>query len=231
MLGALIIFLQFALYWYCWSVNKRLSVQKASNIPITKRQFLWCSILNFIVLVPIIMIPFVSLLLIFGMEKEVGEDGMMIVSFLLSIIFVFCIIGYQYSKYRFCFSSEGLFGNFPNKSKQLYSEIQEMLVHPQSFKESYPFVEFVKANGPHIGRVSHTNNSTGKTFYTLEIRDDNGKTVSVRFHSSLGELSAEQLRERKGELYVGKRNIDHRWYLYDAAFRESGKWDSVDLGI
>lgn len=230
MLGVLVVFLQFLLYGYCWKLNRGLSALKKSGNTITTMQFLWCSVINFIVLVPILTFPFYFLGLFFGLEKYLGESGFVVFGILMSLILVFCIIAYQYSKYKNCIKSSGLLKTAIDKSKIVTSSAKVALFSPSSFIETYTFIDFVKLNGSHVGIVTHTNKMTGDKFCTVDIKDSEGKTVSVRFHSSLGELTAEQLKCRKEELFVGKRAIDHRWYLYDTHYKDNS-WQDVDLGV
>lgn len=97
---------------------------------------------------------------------------------------------------------------------------------PNSFSEAWLFTSFVKTFGPNIGLASHVNSKTNAMFHTCEICDSKGKTVSVRFDPSLGELTPDQLKERKSELFVGKRKDNNRYYLYDINYRE---WYDVEL--
>lgn len=116
----------------------------------------------------------------------------------------------------------------PKTSKAL-SDIKAHVFKPASFIESFHFIDFVQEHGKNIRLYSHVNGVTGKLFHTLEITDDNGKTTSVRFHASLGELSAEELKSKKDKLFVGKRALDRRWYLYDINYNDNS-WEEVDLG-
>ncbi len=102
---------------------------------------------------------------------------------------------------------------------------------PDDFSEAWQFCTFVKFFGPNIHKESHTNNTTKKVFRTLEVSDYTGKTVSIRFSSYLGELSAEELKERKEELFVGKRKDNHRWYLYDKNYKRSEPWEDIKVVI
>lgn len=99
------------------------------------------------------------------------------------------------------------------------------------FIEVVYFVDFVKNYGPNTAIASHINHKDNSEFSTLEISNEVGRTVSVRFHASLGELSVEKLRSLKENLYVGKDPKDGRWYLFDNNFRETKKWEDVDLGL
>lgn len=100
-----------------------------------------------------------------------------------------------------------------NKTSDIYK--------PCAFSEAWTFMSFVKIFGPKIGLVSHMNSRTKDIFHTCEISDSDGKTISVRFDPSLGELTSNQLKERKMELWVGKRKDNNRYYLYDKTYKVS----------
>lgn len=102
---------------------------------------------------------------------------------------------------------------------------------PDDFSEAWRFCTFMKFFGPKIQRASHTNGETQAVFHTLEISDYTGKTVSVRFSSYLGELSTEELRERKDELFIGKRKDNHRWYLYDKNYVRREPWECINIEL
>lgn len=75
MLGALVVFLQFLLYGLCWNLNKKMKDLKDAGNSISMGLFVGCSIVNFIVLVPILTIILWAILLgIFGFKGPVGED-------------------------------------------------------------------------------------------------------------------------------------------------------------
>lgn len=232
MLGALVVFLQFLLYGLCWNLNKKMKDLKDAGNSISMGLFVGCSIVNFIVLVPILTIILWPILLgIFGFKGPVNEDGMLVVAGIFSCILSLCVIFLHYNMYKDYLFDTNHIGNILEKSTEIFKDTKQRITNPDTFTEVFSFIEFVKANGPTVGLASHTNKNTGKEFHTLEIKDDTGKTISVRFHSSLGELSSEQLKERKSELYVGKRNSDLRWYLYDKNYKDTNGWEEVDLGI
>lgn len=114
-----------------------------------------------------------------------------------------------------------------NNAKVKFDEVKDGIFHPNTFTEVWPFVDYIKQNGAVIGLQSHLNKITGKPFTTCEVRDVNGKTKSIHFSKSLGELSSQQLKDRKDKLFVGKTN-NGRLYLFDKYFKE---WEDVDLGI
>lgn len=109
--------------------------------------------------------------------------------------------------------------------KEPLQKTRDFIFKPNFFSEAWSFREFVQLHGPHVGLQSHINRKTQKIFHTLEIYNSEGKTYSVRFSLSLGELNAQQLNDRKDKLYVGKTN-NGRYYLYDEYFKE---WEDVDL--
>ena len=230
MLGALILAIQVFLYWYCWGLNKQLKIKKANNTKITKSSFVWCCFINFIVLVPIFSLVFLVLSnIIIGEFKTMNDDGVLVVIFLLAIISVLCLIAYHYSKYKDYIDNDS--GVMPDAIGQTVADVRQAVSSPNSFLETMSFRDFVMKYGPKVGIASHINKVTGREFHTVEVKDSDGKTVSIRFHSSLGDLSSEQLKNRKDELYVGKRAMDHRWYLYDTHFTENGKWEDVELSF
>ena len=101
MLGALVVFFQFLLYGLCWNLNKKIKSLKDAGSSITMGLFIGCSIVNFIVLVPILSIILWPILLgIFGFKGPVGEDGLLAVAGILAVIITSCVIAFQYSKYK-----------------------------------------------------------------------------------------------------------------------------------
>lgn len=121
---------------------------------------------------------------------------------------------------------EGTTNNFSEQHVTTTATSTSDVYKPCAFAEAWTFMSFVKIFGPKIGIASHMNNRTNVIFHTCEVSDSNGRTVSVRFDSSLGELTSKQLKERKMELWVGKRKDNNRYYLYDKNYKE---WLDIDL--
>ena len=106
-----------------------------------------------------------------------------------------------------------------------FSKINNVVLKPNTFCEVWTLTDFVGKYGTSVGIESHINNTTGKVFHTCEVRNNLGKTYSIRFTSSLGELSAQELKDRKDKLFVGKTN-NGRYYMYDKFYKE---WEEVNL--
>lgn len=111
-----------------------------------------------------------------------------------------------------------------DKTLQSVEHIKKAIFKPNSFCAAWKFIEFVNMHGPHVGIAGHVTKE-GKLFHTCEISDDEGKTVSVRFSASLGELDNQQIKEMKDRLFVGKTNSG-KYYLYDEQFKD---WQDVDI--
>ena len=101
----------------------------------------------------------------------------------------------------------------------------------KAFSETYTCKEFMILKGPKACLQRHKNRKTVEPFQTLEVEDGSGHITSVRFSSSLGELTLEQISSRQDELYVGYRGDLNAWYLYDAHYAGRTEWEAVDLDI
>lgn len=212
-----------SLFWLCCNVANALSEEKDAGHYISRIQFLGYCLLLFTA-------GAYTAYIVFGLLHDSRmlhgfEELFFALILILAGLFVLSAIWQQYKKYKECFPPVNIDGGNP-----LVRGIKAIIIEPEFFIESYSFIEFVQMKGSKVGKVSHINRLTKKTFYTLEIQDSTGKTTSVRFHSSLGELSVEQLKERKAELFVGKKTLGHRWYLYDKSFNERN-WKEVNLEV
>ena len=105
-------------------------------------------------------------------------------------------------------------------------DTNDVVFKPNAFAEAWSFGDFIKMFGPKVGLASHINKRTGTEFHTCEISNSEGRTLSIRFDSSLGELNASQFKERKNELWIGRRKDNGCFYLYDINFRD---WSDVDF--
>ena len=229
MLGTFVGFLGFvcAVYWWVLAKQFRKYCKGEESMPVVL--FVIYCVLSIIVWGFILLVVFSALpeFLPRHYNHKLSNAPEILFGIVLVIIVAFVVIQCR------------LYVMTPKKRKRQNSDVgsylkdkaMQPLKSPESFTEVFSFVEFVKTNGPTVGLVSHTNSSNGKEFHTLEIKDDSGKTVSVRFHSSLGELNSKELKERKHNLMVGKRISDQRWYLYDKNFEDNSGWEEVDLGI
>ena len=89
-----------------------------------------------------------------------------------------------------------------------------------TFSDALKFNDFMKIYGPHIEKVWHKNSRTNNEYCTLDITSPSGNTFSIRFHPTLGELSASDIKERKNELFVVKRKDNNEYYLIDNNYEE-----------
>lgn len=112
-------------------------------------------------------------------------------------------------------------------SKEPLQKIKNVLFKPNTFCSAWTLEDFSNLYGQHAKILSHFNRTTQKVFHTCEIYNDEGKTYSLRFSASLGELSLQELKDRKSKLYVGKTN-NGRYYLYDEYYKE---WETIDLNF
>lgn len=93
------------------------------------------------------------------------------------------------------------------------------------FVEDYTLLDFVRKFGPKMQIGEHTYN--GKVFHTCRFIKSNGEITDVRFFSQLGELTKEQIRDRKAKLFVGKMKSG-KYYLHDDNVEE---WEEVDFNL
>ena len=91
------------------------------------------------------------------------------------------------------------------------------------FINDYPLVEFVKLFGSKMQIGTHTKN--GKAYRDCRFINSKGMITKVRFFSQLGELTKEEIKDRKDELYVGKMESG-KYYLHDERVKP---WETVDL--
>lgn len=118
-----------------------------------------------------------------------------------------------------------IISNTVKSTEDTLSKISKGVLKPNTFCEVWTLTDFVCKYGTSVGIESHINNTTGKVFHTCEVRNNLGKTYSIRFTASLGELSAQELKDRKDKLFVGKTN-NGRYYMYDKFYKE---WEEVNL--
>lgn len=93
------------------------------------------------------------------------------------------------------------------------------------FVEDYTLLDFAREFGPKMQIGEHTYNN--KVFHTCIFIKPNGEITDVRFFSQLGELTKEQIRDRKAELFVGKMKSG-KYYLHDENVE---KWEEVDFSL
>lgn len=91
------------------------------------------------------------------------------------------------------------------------------------FIEDYPLLVFTEKFGSKMQIGEHKNN--GKIFHTCRFIKPNGETTDVRFFSQLGELTKDQIKNRKDKLFVGKM-VNGKYYLHDENVKE---WEEVIL--
>lgn len=108
-----------------------------------------------------------------------------------------------------------------SKSKELTNSHKKSSL----FVEDYTLLDFVREFGPKMQIGEHTYND--KVFHTCRFIKPNGDITDVRFFSQLGELTKEQIRNRKDELFVGKMKSG-RYYLHDENMKE---WEEVDFSL
>lgn len=89
------------------------------------------------------------------------------------------------------------------------------------FINDYPLVEFVKLFGPKIQIGTHTKND--KTYHDCRFINSKGMITKVSFFSQLGELTKEEIKNRKDELYVGQMKSG-KYYIHDENVRP---WEEV----
>ena len=105
------------------------------------------------------------------------------------------------------------------KKNKITGESKEVLVY-DTFSGAWHFTDFVNNNGPKLEIALHRNDRTKEEYKTLEVINSNGNSISIRFHSSLGELTSSQIKDRKNELWVVKRKDNNLYYLIDNNYEE-----------
>lgn len=96
----------------------------------------------------------------------------------------------------------------------------EKVIQYDTFFDAWEFNKFLDINGPHVEKVWHKNTRTNKEYCTLNVTNSSGKTFSIRFHPTLGELAASDIKERKNELFVVKRKDNNEYYLIGSNYKE-----------
>lgn len=140
-------------------------------------------------------------------RPHVYKDDMVLygITIPLIIYFIYALIKYRKENKRW-----PLVKIFSKQDDVLKNEAQDKLndredvYKPNLFSEAWPFVKFVDLYGPKIEIATRVDNKTNKSFKTCDISDTKGKTISIRFDYSLGELSPEQIQSRKDNLFVIK---------------------------
>ncbi len=111
-----------------------------------------------------------------------------------------------------------------NSTVESINRAKNAILKPDSFSEVCPLAEFIEIHGPILGLKAHINKE-GILYHTCEVKNTKGKTISINFSDSLGELTASELKARRNELFVGKMN-NGKYYLYDSNFKD---WEEVTL--
>lgn len=94
-------------------------------------------------------------------------------------------------------------------------------------KNSWPLVEFARANGQMKVTGTMTNSNTGEEFKSCAFVSPSGAVTLVGFSSNLGELSPSQIAENKDNLQVIQLESGN----FKLCKRGTDSWESVDLGI
>ena len=128
----------------------------------------------------------------------------------------FFVIG----NYFLAFDKWQTFENTLKEGKEPSSNGSDFLV------DTMPLEMFIGKHGSKVGLSSHTNEKTREVFHTLDIISDTGRTISVLFVSTLRDMTIEEIKQRKSELWVGRNRFNNRYYLCDDAFMG---WKNVNL--
>lgn len=167
---------------------------------------------------------------------DAGSLGGFIASlFFLVIFFVFLRAGRKASEYVVDKTVDTAFTGarltkkaltpVVNKTIETLLRTEKAIIKPNTFCETWSLVDFINTHGTSVGIQSHVNKATGELFYTCEVRNPIGKSYSIRFSSSLGNLTSEEVSKRKKSLFVGKTNAG-KYYMFDTSFKD---WEDVPL--
>ena len=187
-------------------------------------------------------ILYLSIVMIFNIDEDnwVNIQGIIAFGITIPLVLLFGIfaINYQISKGRwpsirgkiirlikFCKRNKNdevvKLTKEVTKKHLLFDDIvSKKIIVYDTFSGVWPFVEFLTIYGPKIELAYHKNTRTKNTFCTIDITNNVGQKVSIRFHSTLGELAVSRIKERKNELWVVQRKDNNLYYLIDNQYEE-----------
>lgn len=93
------------------------------------------------------------------------------------------------------------------------------------FIENWTLIDFARTYGPTMEVGTFTNSITGEDFKICRFTDKDGKQTDVIFFSQLGELTPEEIAQKKNELKIGKMQ-NGKYYLHNGKIE---MWQAVNL--
>ena len=93
-------------------------------------------------------------------------------------------------------------------------------------KNSWSLLSFARAHGK-MKVAPFVNKETGEAFKSCAFINSDGATTLVAFSSNLGELTPQQIADRKNSLQV----VELESGTYKLCNQGNNSWEEVDLGL